>query len=182
MLKLMIISYSIRQGRMSNRVALYFKNYLKEEYQINAGIIDLQEMNLPLLQERLKFLDNPPPALITISQKIKNADGVLIITPEYNGGYPAALKNMMDGLGEEWYRKPVAIASVSSGSFAASQVLTSLGFSLWKLKALLVPSFFQVAKVQDSFREDGSPVNKTRTDKNAASIIKELVWLATITK
>ena len=88
----------------------------------------------------------------------------------------------MDGLGEEWYRKPVAIASVSSGSFAASQVLTSLGFSLWKLKALLVPSFFQVAKVQDSFREDGSPVNKTRTDKNAASIIKELVWLATITK
>ncbi|MBK8711681.1 MAG: NAD(P)H-dependent oxidoreductase [Niastella sp.] len=182
MQKITIISSSVRQGRMSNRVALYFKNYLKENHQINAGIIDLQEMSLPLLNERLKYLENPPTALLRISEEIKNADGVLIVTPEYNGGYPAALKNMIDGLGEEWYRKPVAIATVSSGAFGASQVLTSLGFTLWKLKALLVPSFFQVAKVQESFTEHGSPVDKSISDKNAANIIKELLWLATITK
>lgn len=71
MQKITIISSSVRQGRMSNRVALYFKNYLKEIHQINAGIIDLQEMSLPLLNERLKYLENPPTALLRISEEIK---------------------------------------------------------------------------------------------------------------
>jgi NADPH-dependent FMN reductase len=53
-------------------------------------------------------------------------------TPEYNGGYPASLKNVIDLLDYEWHRKPVVISTVTSGAFGASQVLISLQFILWK--------------------------------------------------
>ncbi len=171
-----IISASVRDGRKSHGVALYFQNYIKENNLATSEILDLKAYNFPIFSERLKFQKNPDAATVEFAEKIKKADGVLIVTPEYNGGYPAALKNATDLLGEEWLRKPVAIATVSGGDFAGSQVITSLLFSLWKIGAWVVAAKFQVPKVQDNYDDNGTPKDKEGTDKRAAGFIKELLW------
>lgn len=171
-----IISSSIRSGRNSHRVALYFKNYLEENELATADIIDLEERNFPLFHERLKYHVNPDAETLEFAAEVTAADGIIIVTPEYNGGYPASLKNVVDLLYEEWHRKPIAIATVSDGAFGGTQVITSLQFSLWKIRAWTVPAMFPVPKVRESFDENGVPADKTGTDKRAASFTKELLW------
>jgi NAD(P)H-dependent FMN reductase len=171
-----IISSSVRTGRASHRVALYFKYYLENNKLATVDLIDLNEYKFPVFDERLKFQKDPSAAMLDFAGKIKLADGVIIVTPEYNGGYPASLKNVVDLLYDEWYRKPVAISTVSNGIFGGSQVITSLQFTLWKIRAWTVPAMFPVPKVQDAFDENGNPADKTATDKRAAVFINELLW------
>lgn len=171
-----IISSSIRIGRNSHRVALYFNNYLKSNNLATVEILDLNEYNFPLFNERLSSLKKPSPTMLEFAEKIKSADGILIVTPEYNGGYPASLKNIIDFLYDEWHRKPIAISTVSDGIFGGSQAITSLQFTLWKMRAWTIPAMFPVPKVRESFDEEGMPSEKTPTDKKAANFIKELLW------
>lgn len=171
-----IISSSIRTGRASHRVVLYFKNYLQSNNMATVQMLDLNEYKFPVFDERLKFQQEPSEAMLDFARHIKNADGVIIVTPEYNGGYPASLKNVVDLLYDEWYRKPVAVSTVSNGVFGGSQVITSLQFSLWKIRAWTVPAMFPVPKVQDAFDESGNPTDQAGMDKTAETFINELMW------
>ena len=155
---------------------MYFKNYLEENKLATVEILDLEEYNFPLFTERLRLQVNPSSDTLDFANKIKSADGILIVTPEYNGGYPASLKNVIDLLYDEWYRKPVSIATVSSGAFGGSQVIMQLQFILWKMRAWTVPSTFPVAKVEEVFNEKGNASSKESTDKRAAGFINELLW------
>jgi NAD(P)H-dependent FMN reductase len=171
-----IISSSIRKGRISHRVALFFKNYLLQNNLATVEILDLLAYNFPLFDERLKFQEFPSPAVLDFAGKIKSADGVIMVAPEYNGGYPASLKNVIDVLNDEWYRKPVAISTVSAGPFGGTQAITSLQFSLWKMHAWTVPAMFPVVRVQETFDENGNPTDKATTEKRAGSFINEILW------
>jgi NAD(P)H-dependent FMN reductase len=170
-----VISSSIRTGRNSHRIALFFKNYLELHNLATAEILDLLEYNFPLFDERLKFQKSPSPAVLDFAGRIKSADGIIIVTPEYNGGYPASLKNVVDLLYEEWHQKPVAISTVSDGPFGGTQVITSLQFSLWKMKVWIVPATFPVTRVHETFDENGDPKEKSITEKRAAKFINELL-------
>jgi NAD(P)H-dependent FMN reductase len=170
-----IISSSVRTGRKSHRVALYFQNLLMKQNVATVEMLDLNVYQFPVFSERLKYQPSPSPDVLDFAEKIKKADGVIIVTPEYNGGYPASLKNVIDLLYDEWNHKPIGISSVSSGSFAGTQVVTSLVFSLWKMHAWVVPAMFPVPKVESSFDEDGHPV-KVSTDERAKVFTDELLW------
>lgn len=174
--KIAIISASVRKGRKSHNVALYFKNYLNQKGLADAEIIDLNAYNFPIFEERLRFIENPTEAMLQLAKDITDADGIIIVTPEYNGGYPASLKNVVDLLYAEWKRKPVAIATVSAGAFGGSQVITSLQFSLWKIGALTVPAMFAVPTVEKAFSEEGVPTDQEATDKKAKMFIDELLY------
>jgi NAD(P)H-dependent FMN reductase len=174
--KIAIISSSVRSGRKSHRVALYFRNYLLENNLADDEILDLNKYNFPLFDERLQYQQSPSPAATDFSERIKNSDGVIIVTPEYNGGYPASLKNVIDLLCSEWQRKPVAISTSSDGSFGGTQVITSIQFSLWKIRAWTVPAMFPVPEAGKAFDENGSPADKQKTDKRASYFIRELLW------
>jgi len=171
-----ILSASVRIHRRSQRVALYFKTYIEENKLATVEILDLNEYQFPVFNERLKYQPNPAPSVVEFAAKIKSAEGVIIVTPEYNGGYPAALKNVTDLLYDEWRRKPIAIATVSDGSFGGTQVITSLQFTLWKIRAWTVPAMFPVPKVGDNFDENGNATDKAGTDKRAKGFISELLW------
>ncbi len=174
-----ILSASVRTGRKSHRVALFLKNYMQERGLAQVEILDLKAYNFPLFEERLHLQSSPSAAAIDFAAAITKADGLIIVTPEYNGAYPASLKNAIDLLYEPWQRKPIALASVSSGSFAASQVLQPLLFSLWKIGALMVPTLFQTANVEESFLEDGTPVQAEAAERRAATFVNELLyWIA----
>ena len=171
-----IISSSIRPNRNSHRVALYFENYLTTNNLATTEILDLREYNFPLFDNPLKAQKNPTAQTLDFVKKIKASEGIIIVTPEYNGGFPASLKNVIDLLLEDWRHKPIAIATVSAGPFAGSQALTSLQFTLWKIKAWTITEMFSVPKVQESYDETGNPTDKVATDKLAAPFIKELLW------
>eukprot|EP01137_Pigoraptor_chileana_P033089 Opistho-2@23495 len=126
-----IISASVRKDRDSHRVALYFEDYLQKNQLASSTMLDLKSYNFPLFEERLRLIPEPTAEMLSFADEINKADGVIIITPEYNGGYPASLKNVIDLLYAEWKRKPIAIATVSAGPFAGTQVITSLQFPMY---------------------------------------------------
>ena len=126
MFNIVIISGSVRIGRESHKLVLYFINYLIENKLANAEIVDLKEFNFPIFEERLSHTENPTDAQKLFSDKINKADAIIVVSPEYNGGFPASLKNAIDLLYNEWYRKPIGMVSVSNGGFAGVNSLALL--------------------------------------------------------
>jgi NAD(P)H-dependent FMN reductase len=168
-----IISSSIRTGRKSHNVALYFQNYLNENKLATVEILDLASYNFPIFEERLQNQTNPSLISLEFKNKIISSDGIIIVTPEYNGSIPASLKNVIDLLYEEWHRKPIAFSTVSSGDFGGLQALTHLQFIFWKIRAWTFTANFPVSKVQDKFDDYGVPTNKKETDEYAEKFITE---------
>lgn len=176
---ILILSASVRIGRRSPRVALHLTQAIAAHGGATCEIVDLAERDFPIFHERLKNLPDAPEALKDYATRIAKADGVIIVTPEYNGGYPASLKNAIDVLNDQWHRKPVAICTVSDGSFGGSQVITSLQFSLWKLRAWTVPALLPVPKVQEAFDEAGNAFSPEDWSRRTGRFLDELMWCIT---
>ena len=176
MYHIIILSSSVRINRNSHRAALYFEKYLLEHNLASTEIIDLKEKNFPLFDERLAYHPAPTEEMLEFSGQIKKADGVIIVTAEYNGGYPAELKNAVDLLYDEWFKKPIAIATASDGDFGGTQVITSLLFTLWKIRAWVLPVRYPIPRVQDAFDENGIPSDKKTQDKFTKTFINEFFW------
>ncbi len=172
---IVILSSSIRRERKSHNVALYFHNYIKENNLSSSEILDLKEYNFPLFEDTIKTMQKPTAKVLDFAHKIKIADGIIIVTPEYNGGFPASLKNVIDQLYDEWYGKHISISTVSSGIFGGSQALVSLQFTLWKIGGWTVSNMFPVANVAKTFGPLGIPTDKTITDQLTSAFLKELL-------
>ena len=170
-----IISSSVRRERKSHSVALYFQNYLQENNLASTEILDLKEYNFPIFEGTLKTLIDPVENVLEFASKIKSSDGIIIVTPEYNGGFPASLKNVIDLLYDEWQGKPISICTVSSGIFGGSQALVSLQFILWKIGAWTVTNMFPVPNVAKTFDDNGKALDKIATDKLAKAFVDELL-------
>jgi NAD(P)H-dependent FMN reductase len=175
-MNIVIISSSIRTGRNSHRVALFFEKFLNNTTPGTATVLDLKEYNFPLFDERLAHQPEPSPQTLEFAEKVKNADGIIIVTPEYNGSLPASLKNVIDLLYAEWKKKPIAISTVSDGVFGGTQVITALLFTFWKIGALMVPSTFPVPSVDKNFDEQGNLLNPATFEKRAKGFVDELFW------
>jgi NAD(P)H-dependent FMN reductase len=175
-MKIAIISASVRIDRKSHRIALFFRNYIEENKLAAVELLDLNVYKFPVFDERLSHMQNPSADVREFAEKVRAADGVLIVTPEYNGGYPASLKNVIDLLYAEWRGKPVAIATASNGQFGGAQVVTSLVFTLWKIGVRLVPAMYPGPKVQEVYDEHGVPADREATEKRARPFIDELLW------
>jgi NAD(P)H-dependent FMN reductase len=125
--RLTIIIGSTRPGRAGLPIGGWFAGRARSHGGFDVDVADLAELQLPLLDE-----PNHPRLRQYIHRHTKNwsaivdaADAFVIVTPEYNHGYPAALKNAIDYLHEEWRDKPVGFVSyggVSAGTRAAQQL------------------------------------------------------------
>jgi len=126
-MKVQIIVGSTRPIRNGLLVAEWIADNLPVYPGMTYEIIDLAEINLPLLDEpnlasQDKYLNNHTKKWSSIA---KSADAFVWLTPEYNAGYSAAIKNAIDYLYNEWIERPVIIASYGyhGGESAASQLL-----------------------------------------------------------
>jgi len=162
---------------MSPRVAKYIQRRLDESGKAKTELLDLFEYNFPVMEERLHKRDDPPSRLKEFSEKIAAADAVVIISPEYNNGYPAVLKNAIDYLLPEFKRKPVGIVTVSNGQFGGLNALSQLRMVLISMGSILVPARFPVTKVGETFDENGNPLQPW-VEKTANNFLKELFWLS----
>ncbi len=109
------------------------------------------------------------------SEKIARADSIVIITPEYNNGYPGVLKNALDYLLPEYKRKPFGIVTVSAGGFGGLNCLAQLRLVAIGMGAFPIPAALPVSSVQSSFDEEGNPTDESY-EKRATSFIDELLW------
>ncbi|TRX43145.1 NADPH-dependent FMN reductase [Flavobacterium restrictum] len=166
-----ILSSSIRTGRKSHNIALYFQHFLNENRLATVEILDLASYNFPLFESPLKYQPNPSRIALEFKSKIVASDGIIIVTPEYNGSIPASLKNAIDLLYEEWQGKPIAFSTASSGDFGGLQAITHLQFIFWKIGALCVSKNFPVSKVQEKFDEFGLPIDPQEMDEFAQIFI-----------
>jgi NAD(P)H-dependent FMN reductase len=170
-----VILGSARRGRQSPKVARFINERMKRTGKIKTEILDLMEYNFPIIEERLRFRDDPPPRLREFSQKVERSDALVIVTPEYNNGYPGVLKNALDYLLPEYQRKPIAIVTVSAGGFGGINCLAQLRLVALGMGALPIPTALPVSRAQDNFDEDGNPKDPAY-ETRAQSFIAELLW------
>ncbi len=171
-----ILLGSVRDGRMSPRVARFVESRLRATGAFETEILDLKELDLPIMAERLRLQKDPAASIAEFGRKIERSDSLVIVSPEYNGGYPGVLKNAIDYLLQEYKRKPVGIVTVSSGAFGGMQALGQLRLIMLAAGAYPLPVSFPVPKVQEAFTEDGAPLDPM-AEKRAANFVGELRWL-----
>lgn len=158
-MKIQIISGSTRVGRASHRVALALNEKLLS-LGIDCSIVDLKELGLPLFEERLSFLRNKPQHFETISNELLNSIGFIFVTPEYNGGISASLKNFIDTFGRpEFAGKPIAVASVSSGNLGGIRAAMSLQQLILAIQAYPQPQMLTVGNVEEQLNPLGEIIN-----------------------
>lgn len=113
MTRLMIIVGSVRPGRVGLPVAEWVRDVATADGRFDIDFVDLKELALP-------FMDEPQhpskqqythPHTIAWSERVTAADAIVFVTPEYNHSFSPALKNALDYLAKEWWRKPVSFVS-----------------------------------------------------------------------
>lgn len=125
--KLHVILASTRPGRAGEPIAEWFVARAREHGAFDVELLDLADIALPMMDEpnhpRLRRYEHQHTK--DWSATINAADAVVMVTPEYNYGYPAPLKNAIDYLHFEWQHKPVAFVSyggVAAGTRAVQQL------------------------------------------------------------
>jgi len=170
-----VILGSTRLERQSAKVAKFVIARMGQHEQIDTELLDLLDYDFPIMEERLRFQDDPPSRLREFSDKIARADAVVIVTPEYNNGYPGVLKNSLDYLLPEYERKPIGIVTVSAGAFGGINCLAQLRLVTLGMGAFPVPASLPVSRVHESFDDDGNPTDPAY-EKRAESFIHEVLW------
>lgn len=134
MARLGIVIASTRPGRVGLPVGRWFEGRARAHGGFEVELMDLAELGLPLMDEpnHPRLQQYTQPHTIAWSERVAAADAFAFVTPEYNYGMPAALKNAIDYLHVEWFYKPVGFVSyggVSAGTRSvqmAKQVVTTL--------------------------------------------------------
>jgi NAD(P)H-dependent FMN reductase len=129
---LLTIIASTRPGRVGVPVANWFQERAAEHGGFELQLVDLYELDLPLLDEpnHPRLRQYTKDHTHAWSATVDAADAIVLVTAEYNYGYPAALKNALDYLHHEWKYKPVAFVSyggVAAGTRAVQQLKQVVG-------------------------------------------------------
>ncbi len=124
MITIKILMGSVRPGRFNSQPANWIYEIAKKRTDVRFELIDLQEINLPFLDEPLTPSQNKYSKEHTKkwSKIIAEADGFIFVTPEYNHSVSPVLKNAIDYLWYEWHYKPVSFVSYGSLAGGARSV------------------------------------------------------------
>jgi NAD(P)H-dependent FMN reductase len=173
-LNIPILLGSVRRNRQSPKVARWLHRRLAADERVASELLDLEELDLPIMEERLRMRDDPPPGVVRLSEAVASGDALVIVTPEYNNGYPGVLKNALDYLLPELKRKPVGIVTVSAGGFGGVSCLAQLRLVLLAMGAAPIPASLPVSRVGQSFDDDG-PTDEG-FEGRAEAFLAELRW------
>lgn len=111
-----------REGRESEKVAAHIVSEIETREDIETTLVDVRDFAFPADRYGQDIKEQFP----EWKETIEKADGLIIVTPEYNHGYPGPLKSVLDLLHDEYKNKVVGIAGVSSGSWGGTRVIENL--------------------------------------------------------
>ncbi|HXV93621.1 MAG TPA: NAD(P)H-dependent oxidoreductase, partial [Pseudonocardia sp.] len=174
----LIVVGSTREGRVGATVGRWFADIAAQRTDLTTELVDLKDWDLPLLTTPVPPMMAPPADELgrRWAETIAAADGYVLVTPEYNHGYPAALKNALDLVFGPWNRKPVAFVGYGgpAGGVRAVEQLRQVVVELE-----MVPLRHQVAVrgAYAAFDAEGRPHDPDHA-RDAGRVLDELAWWA----
>lgn len=172
-LRVAIIIGSTREGRFGPVAAQWLASRISRRSDIALDVIDLLDVDLPSA-----YTFDHSGTVRDYVERIGRADAYVVVTPEYNHGYPAALKQAIDLPREQWKAKPVAFVSYGgiSGGLRAVEQLRQVFAELHVATMRDTVSF---AFAHAAFDESGQPRQPEGPDLAAATMLDQLVWWGT---
>ena len=166
-----IILGTPRRGRQSENVARFV--FEETSKRAETELIDVCKLPMKLDDAGEQMKDTK------FSATIARCDGLIIVTPEYNHGYPGLLKHALDMNLAEYVHKAVGICGVSAGPFGGSRVIEALLPVMRELG--LVTIFWDVnfGNVQKLFDEQGELVDRSY-ERRFDRFLNELIWMARV--
>jgi NAD(P)H-dependent FMN reductase len=164
-----LIYGSTRKGRFCDTVAGWAADEIRAQGHYTVDIIDPAEITIGSRDE--------PSTSPTLWQRMARADAFVVVTPEYNHGYTAALKLLIDSVGAEWHAKPVAFVSyggISGGLRAVEQL--RLVFA--ELHAVTIRDSVSFASAWEHFDAAGKIKQPERAHRSMAAMLVRLRWWA----
>jgi NAD(P)H-dependent FMN reductase len=157
--EILVLYGSYRSDRMGIRLANFLVSALRSR-GADAELIDAKAVSLPMLDRMYKEFapGTAPPAMETLANKIKAADAFVFVTGEYNWGMQPGLKNLTDHFLEEWFWRPAALVSYSTGRFAGARANTSWHGTLSEMGMVVVSSTLAVGQIADALDANCQPI------------------------
>src|SRR3989338_7769486 len=181
MMRVLIIVGSVRHGRFSKRVADWVFEEAKKRNEFEVELVDLIDFPLPFFEEAFSPLMAKEPYLNEnvrkLSVKVEGADSFIVVTPEYNHGYPAVLKNMFDYIYREWNKKSIGFVSYGSvGGARSVEQLRQVAIELQMApirQSVHIPTqlFFDIIMGKNN---DENPFDNLKSQ--ADSFLDQLIW------
>jgi NAD(P)H-dependent FMN reductase len=175
-----IISGSPRAQSLTHRVAIFLHKILSEKTEHNIGIIDVRDNPLPPIQTVFSNPDAAPDGHKELATRMFAADAFILVSPEYNGSYSPALKNLIDHFPKQ-HHKVFGIATASPGAFGGIRATQQLQLLINGLLGIALPYMFVVPLVDKKFDADGN-LTDASFQNQVDTFVHEFIWLAEAVK
>ncbi len=176
MKKIVVLSGSIREGRKSHFVAQEIYGILTSQAHVEATLLDLKSYPFPIMEKRMNQMDELPDGMQLFSDTLFQAQGIVIVSPEYKNGMPGALKNALDYLNPQIFKRiPLAIVTVSSGGFGGLFCLSQLRGIGLALGGVPIPEKLCISKVNELFDDNGEVLQESFKTKSS-DLINSFLW------
>lgn len=179
MLSIQVILGSTRKGRRGENVARWVLEQANAANEFEAELVDLADYPLPFYEEETSPAMHRGTYALEASrrfvQKIAQADGYIMVTPEYNHSFSAVLKNALDHGYHEWSNKPVAFVSYSGGAIGGARAVEQLRLVVIELQMAPIREGIHVGGVRQVFNEQGQMAVTTYDDRLLA-LFRQLRW------
>ncbi len=162
-----------RQNRNSVKPAKWLVGEMEKRDDVETRLFDVADMPLPHDDYGQNLKDRFP----EWRDAILRADGLVIVSPEYNHGYPGTLKGVLDLMLREYVHKAVAFVGVSAGPWGGTRVIESMVPMVRELGLAVTFSDLNFPKVQNTFDVDGKLLDPA-FEKRAKDFLDELVWMS----
>jgi len=168
-----LILGTARQGRKSEQVANFVLSEMRKRPELETELIDVRELKMTLNDAGEEMKDSE------FAKKMVRADGLAIVVPEYNHGYPGLLKHALDMCLEEYIHKAVGFCGVSAGPFGGARVIENLLPVVRELGLTVTFTDVNFSKVKDAFDEGGN-LKEEKYVGRVAKFLNELVWMSKV--
>ena len=162
-----------RQGRQSEHVARWLIAEIEQRADIESRLFDVRDFQLPADDYGTEIAALFP----EWRDSIRRADGLIIVAPEYNHGYPGILKSVLDLLLKEYIHKAVGLVGVSAQVWGGTRVIEALIHTVRELGLVVTFTDLNFPRVFEKFDENGNLTDEAYR-KRAAAFLDELVWMS----
>jgi NAD(P)H-dependent FMN reductase len=166
-----------RKERVSALVAKWVLGEAEKRPEINTRLFDVADFHLPYDDYGQGLKDSFP----EWRDAITAADGLIIVSPEYNHGYPGALKGVLDLLLREYVHKAVAFVGVSAGPWGGTRVIEAMVPMCRELGLAVTFTDLNFPFAQRTFDAGGKLLDPA-FDKRVTDFLDELVWMSRVLK
>ena len=166
-----------REGRHSEKVAKLVLGEMEKHAEIETQLFDVRDFKLPDNGYGQDIKDQFP----EYRDAIIAADGLVIVSPEYNHGYPGRLKAVLDLLLREYVHKAVGLVGVSAQMWGGVRVIEALVNTVRELGLTVTFTDLNFPRVRDAFDDEGKPVDEGVYER-IEGFLTELVWMAKVLK